>query len=218
MDVFQSAYYTHMAIPTAQQNHPEPKEEESATLTKKGTARRQQVLDRAIEVFAEKGAAATSLRAIAASLGVSHGALLHYFSSRETLMLEVLRENEARQHRIETRDDVVGPMVRAAERNTRIPGLVALYGSMLAAAADSESHSSRDYFHDRFEDLRQYLVDRIKMGQEQGVYRSDIDSRAMADLVIAASDGLQSQWLLDPNVNIAKSLMLLHHVLEPSID
>lgn len=207
-----------MAIPTARRHHPEPKAEESTSLTKKGAARRQQVLDRAIEVFAEKGAAATSLRAIAASLGVSHGALLHYFNSRESLMLEVLRENEARQHRSETDDDVVGPMVRAAERNVRIPGLVALYGSMLAAAADSESQSSRDYFHNRFASLRQFLVDRISAGQNQGIYRIDIDPRALADLVIAASDGLQSQWLLDPSVNIAESLVLLHHVLEPRIE
>ena len=49
----------------------------------KGIARRQEILDRAIEVFRQRGADGTSLRRIAQAIGVSHGALLHYFSSRE---------------------------------------------------------------------------------------------------------------------------------------
>ena len=49
----------------------------------KGVARRQEILDRAIEVFRERGAHGTSLRKIAEAIGVSHAALLHYFDSRD---------------------------------------------------------------------------------------------------------------------------------------
>ena len=42
----------------------------------KGVARRQEILDRAIEVFRQRGADGTSLRRIAGAIGVSHGALL----------------------------------------------------------------------------------------------------------------------------------------------
>ena len=38
----------------------------------------------------------------------------------------------------------------------------------------------------------------------------------MAALVIAASDGLQTQWLLEPHVDIAESLRLLNLILEPT--
>ncbi len=38
---------------------------------------------------------------------------------------------------------------------------------------------------------------------------------AVAALVIAASDGLQIQWLLEPDVDIARSLALLEKILEP---
>ena len=41
----------------------------------KGIARRQEILDRAIEVFAERGSKRTSLRAIASEVGVTHAAL-----------------------------------------------------------------------------------------------------------------------------------------------
>ena len=62
----------------------------------KGIARRQEILDRAIEVFARRGSGKTSLRAIAEEVGVTHAALTHYFGSLEELLVEVYRES-ARQ-------------------------------------------------------------------------------------------------------------------------
>ena len=44
----------------------------------KGIARRQEILDSAIEVFAQRGAGRTSLRAIAEEVGVTHAALIHH--------------------------------------------------------------------------------------------------------------------------------------------
>ena len=63
----------------------------------KGIARRQEILDRAIGVFRERGADGTSLRRIAGAIGVSHGALLHYFSSREELLVAVYEHAERRR-------------------------------------------------------------------------------------------------------------------------
>ena len=62
----------------------------------KGVARRQEILDRAIAVFAQRGSERTSLRAIARDVGVTHAALSHYFGSLEELLVEVYRES-ARQ-------------------------------------------------------------------------------------------------------------------------
>lgn len=181
----------------------------------KGVARRQQILDRAIEVFADKGADGTSLRAIAEAIGVSHGALLHYFHSREALLIEVLRENDQRHVGDPPEDEIVGPMVRAAERNVTIPGLVALFTSMLAGSIDTRNLPSHEYFSVRFARLRQELADHIRDGQRDGTIRRGLDPAAMAALVIAASDGLQIQWLLEPEVDIAQSLRLLNLILEP---
>ena len=181
----------------------------------KGVARRQQILDRAIDVFAAKGADGTSLRAIAEAIGVSHGALLHYFRSREALLLEVLAENEQRRSGVTPEDEIVGRMVSAAERNVTIPGLVALYTSMLAGSIDGGNVASHDYFTARFDRVRRQLAGHIRDGQRDGTLRRGVDPEAMAALVIAASDGLQTQWLLEPTVDIADSLRLLNLILEP---
>jgi AcrR family transcriptional regulator len=186
----------------------------------KGVARRQEILDRAIEVFADKGAEGTSLRAIAEKIGVSHAALLHYFGSREELLVEVLREGERRHSTYgrsdaRVKDQVVGGMVRAAERNVTIPGFVSLYTSLLAGSLEPDKEYSREFFSSRFARLRERLAELIRVGQEEGSIRRGVEPEAMAALVIAASDGLQTQWLLEPTVDIAKSLELLERILEP---
>jgi AcrR family transcriptional regulator len=179
----------------------------------KGVARRQEILDRAIEVFADKGAEGTSLRAIAEKIGVSHAALLHYFGSREELLVEVLREGERRHG--DPRDDllVVGTMVRAAERNVTIPGFVALYTSLLAGSLEADKQYSREFFAARFARIRERLAELIRVGQEEGTMRRGVQPEAMAALVIAASDGLQTQWLLDPDAPQDEALALLEKLL-----
>jgi TetR/AcrR family transcriptional regulator, transcriptional repressor of aconitase len=181
----------------------------------KGVARRQEILDRAIEVFADKGAEGTSLRAIAEKIGVSHAALLHYFGSREELLVEVLREGERRHSTPRIDGEVVGVMVRAAERNVTIPGFVALYTTLLAGSLEADKVYSREFFSARFADIRDRLAEQIRLGQEKGTIRRGIEPLAMAALVIAASDGLQIQWLLEPQVDIARTLELLERILEP---
>jgi AcrR family transcriptional regulator len=181
----------------------------------KGVARRQEILDRAIEVFADKGAEGTSLRAIAEKIGVSHAALLHYFGSREELLVEVLREGERRSFDPDQRRQVVGMMVRAAERNVTIPGFVALYTMLLAGSLEADKRYSREFFSARFARIREELEGLIREGQDEGTIRRGIEPAAMAALVIAASDGLQIQWLLEPTVDIARSLTLLETILQP---
>ncbi len=184
----------------------------------KGLRRRQEILDRAIEVFAERGAQGTSLRAIAEAIGVSHAALKHYFDSREQLLIEVYRAAEERS----TAGDppkgettVVGVMTHAARRNHGVPGLVQLYSTLVAGALEEGHDEARTFFSARFAGLREFLADRVREEQRAGRIRPDISPGAAAALVIAASDGLQTQWLLDPDVDIEESLTLLESLLEP---
>ena len=182
----------------------------------KGLKRRQEILDRAIEVFARRGAEGTSLRTIGEAIGVSHAALRHYFDSREQLLIEVYRTAEDRS----VADDpppadtsVVGLMTHAARRNHGVPGLVQLYSTLVAAALEDGHDEARAFFGARFARLRGVLTERVKAEQAAGAIRPDIAPEAAAALVIAASDGLQVQWLLDPDVDIEASLSLLETLL-----
>ncbi len=182
----------------------------------KGVARRQEILDRAIEVFARRGAEGTSLRTIGDAIGVSHAALRHYFDSREQLLIEVYRTAEERSIAHDpppAETSVVGLMTHAARRNHGVPGLVQLYSTLVAAALEEGHDEARSFFGARFAQLRGVLTERVKAEQAAGRIRPDIAPEAAAALVIAASDGLQVQWLLDPDVDIEASLSLLETLL-----
>ncbi|WP_067498423.1 TetR/AcrR family transcriptional regulator [Actinoplanes sp. TFC3] len=183
----------------------------------KGVRRRQEILDRAIEVFAERGAQGTSLRAIGEAIGVSHAALKHYFDSREELLVEVYRAAEERSMADDPppgETSVVGLMTHAARRNHGVPGLVQLYSTLVAGALENGHTTERTFFSERFASLRDLLGERVRQEQRGGRIRSDISPEAAAALIIAASDGLQTQWLLDPGVDIEGSLALLESLLE----
>ncbi|QEO14417.1 TetR/AcrR family transcriptional regulator [Agromyces intestinalis] len=185
---------------------------------RKGVARRQEILDRAIEVFAERGARGTSLRAIGEAIGVSHAALRHYFDSREELLVAVYvaaAEREAVEDPDDDETSVVGVMTHAARRNQRVPGLVQLYTTLVANGLEAGHPEARRFAADRFANIRVDLIERIRRDQAAGRVRADLEPVAVASLVIAASDGLQTQWLLDPAIDPTPSLELLERLLAP---
>ena len=59
-------------------------------LTQRGRERRQQILDQAARLFAERGYHPTSVAEIVDSLGVGKGVFYWYFESKEDLFLEIL--------------------------------------------------------------------------------------------------------------------------------
>jgi AcrR family transcriptional regulator len=59
--------------------------------------RRQELLDAVVKECAARGIGDRSLRDVAAAVGTSHRMLLHYFGSREELLLAIVEEVERRQ-------------------------------------------------------------------------------------------------------------------------
>lgn len=184
----------------------------------KGLARRQQILDRAIEVFARRGSAGTSLRSIAQEIGVSHAALTHYFTSREQLLVEVYREAERQGGKTRPHGADISPveiMTESARHNRAVPGLVQLYSTLVAAALEPGHPDATEFATVRFARVRADLADRVRRNQAAGRIRADVDPDAAASLVIAASDGLQTQWMLDESVPQSEALDLLARLLAP---
>jgi AcrR family transcriptional regulator len=181
----------------------------------KGVRRRQQILDYAIALFAQRGVDRASLRTIGEAIGVSHAALRHYFASRDELLVEAYRAHEARAaheaHAVS--ESAVAQIIEAAERNRSIPGLVELYATLTTDALQEQHAVTREFIRDRFGSLRELLAARIEAGQQAGHIAADIDPADAAALIIAASDGLQVQWLLDSDaVDVSHSLSILERL------
>lgn len=182
----------------------------------KGVARRQEILDRAIEVFAERGADGTSLRRIAEAIGVSHATLLHYFDSREQLLVAVYEHAERLRGVPEDQDKTaIEVMVDAAATNVGVPGMVQLYSTLVATAIEEPVGESKEFFTRRFDYVRTDTARRLREEQAAGTVRDDVDADTLATMLIAISDGVQTQWLLDPSIDLRHTLSLMSTILAP---
>ncbi|WP_413098220.1 TetR/AcrR family transcriptional regulator [Streptomyces sp. Inha503] len=173
---------------------------------RKGLERRQQILRAALEVFSEHGERGASLKEIADRVGMSQAGVLHYFDSREELLLAVLAERDALD--VEATADVTSPgeaVARTAAHNARQRGLVDLFVTLSAAASDPD-HPAHAFFTRRYADLRERIEDGLRKAQERDEVRTDVRPDHMARMLLALSDGLQLQWLVDPSVDMAETV------------
>lgn len=188
----------------------------------KGIARRRQIIESAIASFADHGVDGTSLRTLGQEIGVSHATLRHYFASRDELLVEVYRAHEESSIGDMLDGEARGPvevMAASADRNRSIPGLVRLYATLSTDALQQGHPASEAFIRERFGELRAALAEMIREAQAAGTIAADIDATDAAALVIAASDGLQVQWLLDPEaVDVGRSLKLLARMLPGDTD
>ncbi|WP_290472108.1 MULTISPECIES: TetR/AcrR family transcriptional regulator [unclassified Leifsonia] len=175
----------------------------------KGIAKREEILSRALEVFADKGYRKASLREIAESVGLSQAGLLHHFSSKEELFSEVLRKrDEVDTGGAELGDqwaDAADGLVRVIRHNAEVPGLVQLYATLSAEASDPE-HPGHDYFVERYARIVGGLEQHVRAEQAAGRMTDAVDARQLARLGIAVADGMQVQWMLDPSADMADAL------------
>ncbi|MDR2322320.1 MAG: TetR/AcrR family transcriptional regulator, partial [Microbacterium sp.] len=96
----------------------------------KGVARRDEILDRALELVGSKGYSNVSLRDIAERVGVRPAALLHYFDSKEELFTEILRRRDERDEMSPSAESASASReayLQIVRHNADVPGLIALY-------------------------------------------------------------------------------------------
>ena len=179
-------------------------EPEVPRLSARALKRRGEILQAAHEVFTTKGFRNGSLGDIADRVGITHQGILHYFGSKEQLLVEVLRDRDAAgRHEFETAErpeglDFLQHVLRTVEKNVSRTGIVQAY-TVLSAESVTEGHPAQTWFRDRFTGLRADLTEALRIACGPGTPVSDDQLDRAASALIAVMDGLQVQWLLDPD-------------------
>ncbi len=180
----------------------------------KGLAKREEILTTALHVFAERGYRRASLREISESVGLSQAGLLHHFSSKEELFAEVLRKRDEEDLSVLIdRGNSFDALVAAMRHNADVPGLVHLYATISAEAADT-SHPGHEYFVERYKGFIAQLEQFVRAEQEAGRLDSELDAHEVARLAIAVADGMQVQWMLDDEADMARTLEYFWSVIQ----
>jgi AcrR family transcriptional regulator len=160
--------------------------------------RRAEILTAARDVFAERGDRGASLAAVADRVGLTQQGVLHYFPSKDALLIEVLRRRDAMDKATDANEPAgLHDVERLVAFNATQPGIVQSF-TVLSAESVTENHPAKPFFVERYRDVRARIADAIRAEVGDDL-PAGLDAEGAASLLIAVMDGLQVQWLLSPD-------------------
>ena len=166
--------------------------------------RRAQILDEAQRIMGERGFNGFTLQVLADSCGLTKAGLLHYFPSKEQILIDLLKDRDD-QRRTELKgfyEEVFASEITSQERkeifieslciiagkDTENPQLIKMH-AMLRSEAINPAHPAHRHFLNREETRRSRLMSALA-----SISPSPYSA---ARLVMAIWDGLDTQWLLE---------------------
>lgn len=157
--------------------------------------RRAEIVRAALEVIAERGYRGASLGAVAERVGLTQQGLLHYFPTKDALLVAVLQERDQWDAVPNTRwrMDLLASLV---EYNAMRPGIIQTFSALLGESV-TEGHPAREYFTERYVQVRANMTEMLRAEYGDRLPNGLTPERT-APLLVAVMDGLQYQWLLDP--------------------
>ena len=169
---------------------------------RRSALRRREILESAARTIGRRGYAGATLAAIAEDVGISAPSLLHHFRNKESLLTELIAfRDEISRNDGPTSFDAGGQALLdhlgdTAELNARDRGLTQLYAVLLGESI-TEGHPAQESFRARFEGLRGPVRDAFLAAvADPRVSEQDVLEAAAA--IVAVMDGIQYQFLLDP--------------------
>ncbi|MBG0563705.1 TetR/AcrR family transcriptional regulator [Actinoplanes aureus] len=167
--------------------------------------RRRQILEVTTGLIAERGFWGLSMQDVADGCGLTVPGLLHHVGSKDNLLVAVLEHRDEADLRslagelgvpadglwTEGPSAVTLPQVCAAlvRRNAGQPEIVRLF-AVLEAESLAPDHPAHEYFRVRQQRILSSLA---------ALVPAPADGRAVASQVVALMDGLQIQWLREPD-------------------
>ena len=166
--------------------------------------RRQELVEAAWRVIADRGIDEVTIREIAREAGYSSGVLAHYFENKDDLLVHALRLSHERIYKryeaeVETprRRDALGavlmdnlPLDKQRDLETRI--------EMSFWARSLRNKSLSEIQHQEHEFLRDLIRRLLEGSQEEGAVVADGRTDLIVDLLAALIDGISLHALLYP--------------------
>jgi len=188
----------------------------------KGEMTRQKIIEQAAPLFNRLGYAGCSMQDIMVATGLEKGGLYRHFSSKEELAEEAFRYSlakvtEALQEGMEQIEGSVEQLAfiirRFVEIHSIIPGGCPVMNT--AIDADDGNLALRKLVKNAVQRWKDKISAIVKSGVERGDIRSDVEPRAIANIMISALEGALMISRLEGNriaVHDAQSMLenLLH--------
>jgi AcrR family transcriptional regulator len=169
--------------------------------SRKGQARRTQVVDIALRRFAAHGYRGVSLATIAQEAGISEAGLIHHYPTKPSLLLAVLEHYEARNHELimdafkSSGGAIYSAWLALAKSHEADPTFIRFF-TVLAAESVAPDHPAHAWFVERYDRVRGDIGQMFAAAQQAGEVRPELDPDLCARQLVAMFDGIQLQYLL----------------------
>ncbi|MCC2591862.1 TetR/AcrR family transcriptional regulator [Tessaracoccus sp. OS52] len=168
---------------------------------------RERILHAAKEVFGAHGYQGGSLNEVAKRSGYTRAGLLHYFPSKEAILLALLDLRDERLHILDDQAAQDGGILHLLDLLPDIvteilkDRLLVQLAHVLTAEASDPDHPARAWASRRHELVRRGAAEAVRSSIERGEVRADADPDAIAALLLGAAEGVEAQWLVNPDVD-----------------
>jgi AcrR family transcriptional regulator len=171
----------------------------------RGVQSRRDLMDIAIDCFARYGYQATSIDRIATAAGVTKGALYYHFKDKEELLFEAVKNRIGQFERrvstdlnpIQTAPDALRQLARVCFEHATKSNHRRLIVTLMVESLDTNPRLAME-FHAMMQRFRQFLSGIVRLGQERGEFRSEVDAAAAAEVYAGAVMGVEIQYYQDP--------------------
>lgn len=175
------------------------------TRNEKKEIRRNQILMTALDLFVQKGFAATKITDIAQAAGMSMGLMFHYFESKEHLYEELVQRGLSKPQSVMSTDqnDPLAFFENVAERifdQAKRDLVVAKMFVLMSQAANNDFLSEETRNHLKRDNIHR-SAEVIRAGQQAGTIREG-DSVALSVAFWAAIQGICQTVAMDSGLPI----------------
>jgi TetR/AcrR family transcriptional regulator, cholesterol catabolism regulator len=161
----------------------------------KAPQRREQLIEVATKLFAKWGYDATTTAAIAEAAGVTEPILYRHFDSKQELFVAIVRS--VSEQTMNHWREIIGDVKDPAEQIRRIAGefpdhirqLDDAYHVIHGALATSRDKKVSAVMKEHYAQIERFFVHIIALGQQQGVFRPQLDPRGPAWQLIMTGIG-----------------------------
>jgi AcrR family transcriptional regulator len=172
-----------------------------------GIRRRREIIESASRIFAAHGFNSGTLREIAKEVGVTPAALARHFDSKEGLLSAVL-ENWDAEAAARNPGDVRGlaHFIRIRDTvsyNQANRGLIELFLT-LSGESTNPTHPARKFIQERYRRVADRNAQLLRDARDAGevLWMDDETIAAEVRMLSAMMDGIQLQWLIDPEIDL----------------
>jgi AcrR family transcriptional regulator len=172
-----------------------------------GIRSRRKIIESASRIFASHGFNSGSLRQIANEVGVTPAALARHFGNKEGLLSAVLESWDA-EAQARNPGDVRGLAYFVRHRETVIynqanRGLIELFLT-LAGESTNPTHPAHEFIRNRYRRIFDTDAQLLREARDAGetIWMDDATIVAEVQMLYAIMDGIQLQWLVDPEVDL----------------